>query len=347
MPSMVSELPRPSNERSSDNGQVADTSVRRWRVILDSPQEAYDIQQTIGVRIGDMHPSNGSLPCVSIGEASEGESRLVRVVTATYRTSPGGSGGEDPKGQAPDVRPPKITVSTSLIEVPAREWWPEDDEGKFEPAVNPVHDMYDGVSELQPIVNISIQQYEPNFGTNSEDVGAINSDEFSILGVLVAKHQCMFRGYSLNPHVESWGERIYRGWMATYEFSIKRGNADWLLQIPVTGFNIINDGLNVAGVEQESLSLKHSDGKVIEPPVAARALSTPAGRRVRGVIPIHYPDGGWCQRPSASPIPLNLDGTPRSRNASPKVLLKKYGTQDTTTFGDNFSALGIRIRWAI
>jgi hypothetical protein len=111
-----------SNERSVDGGQLADVSVRNWRVILESPAAAYDIQEAIRVWIGDTHPVNGNLPCVSISEKVEGESRVVRVITATYRTTPGADPENDPNTQPPDIRPATYSITSSLMEVPATSW---------------------------------------------------------------------------------------------------------------------------------------------------------------------------------------------------------------------------------
>jgi hypothetical protein len=123
MPKLVKEITSGNeNSRSVDGGQVADVSVRSWRVILNSPSEAYDVQQAIGVYIGDTHPVNTSLPCVSISEKVEGDSRVVRIVTANYRTTPGADPGNDPNKQPPDIRPAQYSISSSLIEVPATEW---------------------------------------------------------------------------------------------------------------------------------------------------------------------------------------------------------------------------------
>jgi len=123
VPKLVSEITSGgSTERSAEGGAVADTSVRNWRIVLSSPSESYNIQQAIGVRIGDPHPVNTNLPCVSFSERAEGDSRVVRLVTATYKSTPGGDPQEDPNKQAPDIRPAQYSISSALIEVPATEW---------------------------------------------------------------------------------------------------------------------------------------------------------------------------------------------------------------------------------
>lgn len=360
MPKLVKEIASGgSNDRSVDGGTLSDVSVRNWRIILDSPSEAYDIQNAIGVRIGDLHPVNTSLPCVSFSEKAEGDSRVVRIVTATYRTTAGADPGNDPNKQPPDIRPARYSISSSLIEVPATQWrkignlWqPENPNNPFgngqwveaagapEDAVNPAGDRFDGVSKLVPLITITIEQYD-NFPTRRlDDAGKVNNDNFQFLGLPIGKYSCMLRGISTRPHVEAHGAAIYRGFMRTFEFTIKT-NGGWIIEQILEGFNIINQNLNGADVENEALMLEHDLGKVKQP--LALAANFPAGKKCRAAIPIHFPDGGWCQRPSSAPVALNEDGTPRSRNANPPVLRRKYLTQGDAAFGNNFVNLGVRI----
>lgn len=123
MPKLVREIVSgQENSRSLEDSQSADVSVRTFRIVLNSPSEAYDIQQAIGVYIGDVHPVNDKLPCVSISEKPDGDSRVVRIVTANYRTSPGADPNNDPNSQPPDIRPAQFSISSSLMEVPATRW---------------------------------------------------------------------------------------------------------------------------------------------------------------------------------------------------------------------------------
>jgi hypothetical protein len=46
-----------------------------------------------------------------------------------------------------------------------------------------------------------------------------------------------------------------------------------------------------------------------------------------------YEDGGVSQTPSAQPVPLNLDGSPRIVTADPKVLVQRYQVYDEYEFG--------------
>lgn len=360
MPKLVKEITAGgSNERSVDGGQVADISVRNWRIILNAPNEAYDIQQAIDVHIGDTHPVNTALPCVSISEKAEGESRVVRLVTATYRTTPGTDPNNDPNKQPPDIRPAQYSISSSLIEVPATQWrklgqlWQPDNpnqpfgngqwvENLAAPvdAVNPVGDRYDGVSKLVPIISIQIEQFD-NFPTRRlDDAGKVNNDNFQFLGLPIGKFSCMLRSVSVRPHVETHGVATYRGFMRTFEFAIKTSGG-WLIEQILEGFNIKNANLNGANVDNEALMLEHEEGKVKDP--IELAANFPNGKKCRAAVPIHFPGGGWCQRPSAQPVALNEDGTPRILTADPPVLRHKYLTQGDTAFGNNFVNLGVRV----
>jgi hypothetical protein len=116
MPKMVSPLAQGNAfARSADGGQLADTATRAWKIILSSPDEPIDIAAAVGVQIGDPYSNSNPIPCVSIEGRADGESRLVRIVTAQYRTQVGdGGSGEDPGTQSPDVRPSNFSTSTSL-----------------------------------------------------------------------------------------------------------------------------------------------------------------------------------------------------------------------------------------
>lgn len=342
MPRRVSELPAPGVERSAESGQTAESATRRWRVLLNSPQETYDVQSAVGVRIGDLYPSNSNLPCVSISETADGESRVVRVVTASYKTSAGDAGGGgSPQSSPPDVRPGKISFSSSIKEVAVRYWRKYNDETEEYDrglAKNPAGDVIDGLTKMMPVETIKIEQFNRRANL-FPGVGYVNNDDINFLGQGIPKFSALFKGYSSVPHVEWWGDYFFRGWLTTYEFELD----DHELEIPLSGFNIINSpGVDV---DPMYLALEHVDGRVDTENMTP--VGGVAGKKVRAVIPIPYPDGGWCQRPSASPIALNRDGTPRSPTADPPVLTDYVITHRLLSFGDNFVNLGVRIREAL
>jgi hypothetical protein len=349
MPKLVKEITSGNeNSRSVDGGQVADVSVRSWRVILNSPSEAYDVQQAIGVYIGDTHPVNTQLPCVSISEKAEGDSRVVRIVTANYRTTPGADPGNDPNKEPPDIRPAQYSITSSLMEVPTTRWRLITSVGLASPTppLNPVKDRYDGVSMLVPIISINIEQFD-NFPTRRlEDAGKVNSDDFTFLGLPVAKYTCMLRNISVQPVVESHGAALYRGFKRTYEFAIKT-NGGWFIDQLIEGFNIKNDGVNQAGVDNGALNLKIVNEEIVGWPNAPELADDSQGKKMRARVLISAPEGAVTQRPSAQPVALNRDGTPRDVENPPggedAVLTDRYLTQETVAFGPNFVNMGVRI----
>lgn len=346
MPKLVKEITSgQENSRSVDGGQLADISVRSWRVILNSPSEAYDVQQSVGVYIGDTHPVNTKLPCVSISEKAEGDSRVVRVVTANYRTTPGADPGNDPNKQPPDIRPAGYSITSSLMEVPTTRWRLITSVGLASPTppLNPVKDRYDGVSMLVPIISINIEQFDNSPTRRLGDAGKVNSDDFTFLGLPVAKYTCMLRNISVQPVVESHGAALYRGFKRTYEFAIKT-NGGWFIDQLVEGFNIKNLFVGSGPVDNGALNLEHKDGIIKQPLELARNT---AGDKVRAMVRVKAADGDATQRPSAQPVALNRDGTPRDVENPPggedAVLTDRYLTQETVAFGPNFVNMGVRI----
>ena len=144
------------------------------------------------------------------------------------------------------------------------------------------------------------------------------------------------------------GKRRWRGWKANYEFVYKPGfnsyiNAflGWDVAIPVSGFSVVN----VAGaqarndVEKGSLSLKLTNdtvGSIANWPNPA-IEPTLVGEKTRANILVSAPNSKAMQRPSAQPVALNFDGTPRAKNLMPLI-------QRCQVFADfNMANLGIRL----
>lgn len=358
MPKLVKEVTSgSSNERSSEGGKTADTSVRTFRIILSSPDEAYNVQQAIGVYVGSRHPVNTNLPCVSISERAEGESRVVRIVTATYKTN-AGNGQQDPQLTEPELRPAKFAISASLAESPAEQWRRVSRisltqdllafEGAWEEPTNPVGDMYDGVSTLTPIITISVEQFDSSPTDNLAKVGYINADLIYFGSLKIYPASCMLRSINVRPVVESFGDVTYRGFTRSYEFAIKPYVIEdglvkcggWIIKQILEGFNIKNSGLGVAGVFQDGLVLEHLNGHVDTDNL--RLAVGLEDKKARAVVPIHFPGGKWCQRPSAQPVALNADGTPRDVE-NDGVTQYGYITQTFARFGNNFRNLGVRV----
>lgn len=331
MPRRVSEISSGGQfSRSSEEGRIADSQTRVFKILLN-PGEGVDIQEACEVFIGDQHPQNQGIYCTSFSAQFDGESRTVLVCTFQYGSTAaasGGESGEDPKSTSPDVRPANWTTSTSLIEVPANEWYVVNSSGvaaeEMTPAQNSADDMYDGISYLTAMVNISVDQLEPTDPTrNIEYCGKVNSVEMSLGTLIMKPRTLMFRGVSCKPTVESWGQLIFRGWIATYEFAYKSNT--WDLRIPQSGINVKAFPPANPRNDQDVFGqfLKQVNGKVKTNPLELFETLT-AGEKCRAAVRVHSFDAGATQLPAAQSIALNDDGTPRK--GAP--LIKRYCPYD-------------------
>jgi len=360
MPKLVSELAQgKSFSRSAEGGSLADQATRTWKILLNAPDESFIISDVIGVNIGDPLGSANPIPCVSLDVKADGESRLVRIVTAQYRTT-AGVGGTDPGTQPPAQRPALYSMTTSLTEIAA--WGgarvSNGVSGSWTPAVNPVGDLVDGVTRLEPVVNINIDQY------SSSDMsqllaycGYVNSDAFTFSNLSVGVHCCMLQSISTTAVVEQFGDTTFRGFKVTFGFAVRAHwtitregfqAIGWDMAVPQTGFNIYNSGTDRDDVDKKALALQHRNGKVSvfganNAVVLADGL---VNTRTRAMVTVPATeDGGYVQRPAAQPVALNDDGTPRNADnfsLAQKVLINRICIQPETAFGNNFSNFGIR-----
>ena len=357
MPKYVTEIAQGNTYSiAAENGSGAYTATRAWKVILNTPDEVLDITTATGVSVGTPYSTAYPIPCVSIEGRPDGESRLVKIITATYRTTPGTSPTEDPKTQPPTARPALYSMTTSLSEVAA--WGGKvvsgGSSGPWIAAANPVGDLVDGITRLEPVVNIQIEQYSvTDQSAMLGYTGYVNSDSFSFSSLAIGVHCCMLQGISSNPIVEQFGESLFRGFKVTFNFAVRAHYTytrngpqaiGWDIAVPQTGLTIINSGLGDSAVEQSSLVLAlDSEGKVIlladESTPAALAKGT-AGKKCRAQVPIAAGEG-MRQTSAAQPVALNDNGTPRSRSADPPVLINRICLQPEMSFGNNFSAFGI------
>jgi hypothetical protein len=368
---MVSEVSSGQQfSRSSEAGVVADSQTRVFRVMMSEVGEYLDIQGACGVQIGDEHPSNTNIFCQSFSAAYEGDSRMVIVCTFQYGTKATSGGGGDSGGGGgggPDIRPANWSTSTSLMEVPVYAWYQINFDGSPAwndpgPAVNPVGDRYDGVTRLEPIVTINIEQPEPTDPTRHVlHVGAVNSNAFTLGSLQCPRASVMFRGVQSKPHVEAWGRGVFRGWMASYEFAFrlnrvpyihyggqryKDQDIGWDMAVPLTGFNVraFNPAAPAANEDAFGQPLKHSGGKIVTP--LALFENVAAGDKVRAMVKVfEYENGGASQIPSAQPVPLNFDGTPRkvvrdNGEFAYPVLIERYRVAPEIDFTQ---VLGLRL----
>jgi hypothetical protein len=359
MPKMVTELAQgKSFSRSAEGGGLADQATRTWKILLNSPNESFVISQVIGVNIGDPLGSASPIPCVSLDVKADGESRLVRIVTAQYRTS-AGIGNTDPGSQPPTQRPALYSMSTSLTEIAAWGGAPVSggQSGPWIPAVNPVGDLVDGVTRLEPVVNINIDQY--SYSDMSQLLaycGYVNSDIFTFSNLSVGIHCCMLQSISSTAVVEQFGNTTFRGFKVTFGFAVRSHwtitregfqAIGWDMAVPQTGFTIFNSGTGRADVDQKALALQHRNGKVSVVGSSSVVLADGlVNTKARAMVTVPATeDGGYVQRPSAQPVALNDDGTPRNAanfSVDQKVLINRICIQPEMAFGRNFSNFGIR-----
>lgn len=361
MPKLVTQLAQGNSfSLTSENGAGAYNATRSWKVILNAPNETFDIGQAIGVAVGDPYSQSNKIPCVSIEARADGESRLVRIITATYRATPGAAAdAPDPKTQPPDIRPAMYSMSTSLTEIAA--WGGRlvtgGVSGSWVPAVNPANDLIDGITRLEPVININIEQYSSSDMSNIMGYsGYVNGEAFTFSGMSIAPHCCMLQGVSSTPVVEQFGSTTFRGFKITLQFAVRAHYTitrqgpqaiGWDVAVPQTGFNIKNARLGDADVERSALVLEHQDNKIKANFVQANfGLSYAQGTentKVRAMVTVPASEGSFVQRPSSQPVPLNDDGTPRASTATPPVWINRVCLQPEMPFGNNFSNFGVRL----
>lgn len=360
MPKYFTELTQGQTfSRSSEEGGLVDAAQRVYKVILLHPAEVFDPQFVTGTYIGSRHPYNLNLVCFNFDAKFEGDSRMVTLVTFYYKNyatwAASATGGQnDPKTISPDIRPANWSTDTSLMEMPADVWWPAGTDGPKTVPMTPTKDRYDGVTKMVPITTIRVDQYEQRDPMiNSEYVGCINSADIQMGGRTYPAHTLMLRGVSSKAHVETFRTTTFRGWIATYDLVYKlnkikyqTGNGGlasdkdsvigWDRLQPLESYYVFNKRLGDADVDEGGLALEHLDFKVkdnggAQPYEYAKGT---AGKKVRAMVRVPCPNGGWFQRPSASPIAVNSDGTPRNlydtnADGSPKLypILVKYQVQ--------------------
>jgi hypothetical protein len=343
MPRLVSEINAGVQfSRSSNEGQLADSTTRVFRIILEKPDETLDVQKECEVFIGDVHPLVTTLFCVSFDARFDSDSRMAVLATFNYQTSPSAQ-PEDPKSKPPDIRLANWSTSSTLMEVPKSVWaerssllgW-----GPKKPAINPAGDMYDGVTALEPVVTIAIEQWESTDPTRHLlHSGSVNQETIQLGSLSMTPGTVMFRGVNSQPAVESWGDLQYRGWKCVYEFAFRRNNTEviiggqtqefdigWDIAVPLSGFNCraFAPGAPADDEDVYGQPLRHMNGKIVPPLLLPDNIT--AGDRVRAMVRVfEYEDGGSSQAPSSSPIALKPNGRPlKTHDASGNLINDPY-----------------------
>lgn len=361
MPKLIKEISSgQSFTRSTADGKLADAQVRTFRILLNQPGELVNIQQACNIKPGDPHPVNTNVYCVSWEARFDGDSRAVIIATFNYQST-ASSQGQDQNDQPPDIRPANWTTSTSLMEVPAQSWVEVGQNnqaaGVAGAPINPAGDRYDGVATFDALVTISIEQYCVDDPTeHCLYAGSVNQEQITVGSLVCQPGSIMFRGVQAKPTVEAYGDLIYRGWTGTYEFAYRPnfvkgiwwnnatydGNIGWDTAVPQTGFNV-KCFLNAGNVDVAGMPLKHKSGKIDGwPNAVALPDGVNAGDKARAMVLVYeYENGGASQLPSAQPIPLSSDGSPRINTANPPVIVRRYRTAREVNFTNTF---GLRLQ---
>jgi hypothetical protein len=368
MPKMVSEITQGSTfEFSSEDQNTSAQAVRVFRIIKSDPTEFIDLPVQCNAPIGSEHPRNNGLFCTNFSGAYEGESRMVILATFNYRTTPSqaaSGGGDDPNSQSPELRPANWYTTSSIIEVPAQTWyWASGANGGVNAVgtatVNPVGDLYEVVTKPTAIITIHIEQWEVSDPTrHCLHAGKTNQNTLELGSLNMARRTVMFRGVQSRPATESFAGLMRRGWQCSYEFLYKpnlstyhtassesNNNVQlaldyvgWDVLQPLSGFNVRAFTPNFVSIINDNFGqpLKQDDeGKVVTP--LALPDGTAVNDKVRAMVKIGIKGGYTGQRPSAQPIPLNPDGTPRSETADPKVVVFRYKVTEEIDFRQTFN----------
>lgn len=273
-------------------------------------------------------------------------SSIIEVPAQTWEFSSGGSGLSNPDLAAALAGGPTATI-------------------------NPVGDLYEVVTKPTAVVTIHIDQWENEDPTkHCLHVGKTNNKTELLGSLSMARRTIMFRGVQSRPATESWGGVLYRGWNCSYEFlykpniceyhfgaiglnvvNVTKAPVGWDVLQPLSGFNV--RAFNPAGAAAEKdpygqpLKTYGSEatgnqvpGQIVGTGNDGQQLALPdgiaVGDKVRATVKIGITGGYTGQRPSAQPIPLNPDGTPRAETADPKVIVFRYKVTEEIDFKTTF-----------
>lgn len=377
MPKMVSEIPAGRDFQFSGKEQeLAVTTNRIFRIIRLSPDEFIDLPVVCNIRVGDAHPNPqlSLLRCTNYEAQVEGEGRMVILATFTYELQNpygGEDGGQGSGGSGgrlelnPEIRWAEWSVSSSLMEMPAYTWQNvtaiDGSYGSAVPAANPAGDRYDGVTKTEPVVTISISQFERRDPTRYlEHLGKTNQNQLNIGSLICQRRSLMFKDLQFKSAGEQYGALLYRGYDVTYQFVYRRNhtkgisiggvrqdmNMGWDIAVPQTGINVLAftppGDSNID--DPFGQPLKHAGGKiglVGGLPVLPQGVTD--GDKVKAMVKVfEYEDGGASQSPSAQPVALNDNGRPRKITATPPVLVKQYKVTDEADFSQIFAHIRLR-----
>jgi hypothetical protein len=293
-----------SGKSASDGTGSALQYTRSWKLVKSSRNEAYDVPTTIGVDIGSQLPGVSGVYCTNLTDNPEGDSLMVRRITATY-SSPQNSGRRPNQdlGIAPWLRSAVTTMDAVSESIPAQQYIldPVAAEGtaasKRSLAVQPTGELIDGLTRPDPTIRFQISQFETADPTaKSKYISGLNSLPVIIGGVSFPPRTLILNGISARKQTESYAGVETSGWLVTYSVAYRRNtqrvlvNIDpatgvaiddemddvdigWDIAVPLRGLNCINlfdDAVNTGyPVDPFALSLlSNEDGVVIGFPQA-------------------------------------------------------------------------------
>lgn len=366
---MLYELATGTSSRDGRGGTVADTYVRKFKFVKSQPNEAYSVPGVTGISIGSPLPGDPSVTCVAVDDSPMGDSRLVRELTFTYKTVAATQGTQQQQ-QPPDVRPPNISFQFGVDYVATQSWQPNPvgAPNGYSMAVTPLAEPITGLEKPQGTATIRVKQFvvfDP--AGYSGEVGTVNSTNVTFGSFQAIPRTLLFRGFDAQPTVESWGEYTYSGWTCTYEFAYRENwqlinvnesndaaqvatNIGWDKAVPLTSRNVLCSTNAGAGfIDPLAFPLEHNKAGSIKvvpggPVFGLYSFASDpngngdlAGTIARAMTVIPAAKGGFTQVPASEPIPINLDGSPRSRTIFPIVFRRGFHRQI-----DFVNVLGLR-----
>lgn len=342
-----------SSREGKPGERLADTYVRKFKFIKAAPNEIYSLPAITGIGIGSSL-SGTNATCVSVDDSPEGDSRLVRLFTYTYKTVAHDRGPVQQQ-QPPDVRPPNYSYNFGVDYVSTFSWMPDPvANGGWDTAYTPNGEIVTGLEKPQVTAVLRVKQFvtaDPAFA--NEHVGTVNSGTFSAGSFSAIARTLLFRGIDAQPAVESYMDATFSGWNVTYEFAYRENNqvinpaagnnADnqslvnigWDKAVPLTSRNVRCDtAAGLANIDVFAFPLEHNkngaiktvndgsgtvDGKVFWAADPNGGGGTVQGTIARAMVAIPAVKGGFTQVPAGEPVPVNHDGSPRSRDMRPII----------------------------
>lgn len=348
------ELATGGSSRDGRSGGVADTYIRKFKYIKSSPSEGYSLPNVTGIYVGAPYPGDANCTCVSIDDSPEGESRLVRNFTYTYKTVANTSGPQQQQ-QPPDVRPPNYSFQFGLDYVATQSWIADPvANGGWATATTPNGEIVTGLEKPQATAVLRVKQFVTSDPAGyCEYVGTVNDGLFTAGSFSAIARTLLFRGIDAQPAVETYNLQTYAGWNVTYEFAYRENfqminsntainndnqslvNIGWDKAVPLSSRNVwCSTAAGNQFLELTAFPLEHNKNGAIKSvndgsgPINGQYFwaadpngggGTVQNTLARAMVTIPAVKGGFTQVPASEPRPVNLDGSPRKSTLRPIV----------------------------